>query len=560
MNVISFKSFLVKIVIPTVIIVIALNLGLKNFQDKDPMKIIHNAMIAGKYDLAQNEYEKLIKNDFYNLEYHRGYIRCDLGPFSFGNFTKASDKSNIEKIYGNYADSEDNNISDIGNYGLGFYYVLQFENSKAEPYLSRIHNQQLPFLNNTIGVNHLESGRYDQAKERFYKEIDYNGYLAGAYANLSRILYDNQEFDELNSLLKDHQANKYIPVSLKRHMYFTNGDLLLYLKETMSLEYIQFPGLISAFLIALTWFLYLRRLDIFEPEKIRYLLMVLLGGMLFSMFCGVLYDTFEYRFGFGLNGNRLNDLLFCIFGIGLIEETVKIIPFLIFLKLTDEVNESVDYIIYASISALGFAFMENLLYFQDLGLSNISGRAFTAVLLHMTLTAIVAYGLFYSRYSKKNKDRSYFLIAFALACVIHGIYDYWLLCRSWPVFFPILSFIILVFCVRKYGVMINNALNQSEFNTKRHLPLLELTGYLVYSLSAIILMQYIIVALTFNTIVANMVFLQTILSSYILLFIILRTLGSYHIIKSAWRPFFKKKIPKANLDRPNRDRSIPAKP
>ena len=266
--------------------------------------------------------------------------------------------------------------------------------------------------------------------------------------------------------MRDHQAQKFIPAGLKRHIYFQNGDLYLYLKETMSFEYIQFPGLISAFLISLAWFLYLRRLDIFEPEKIRYLLMVLLGGMLFSMFCGVLYDTFEYRFGFGLNGNRLNDLLFCIFGIGLIEETVKIVPFLIFLKLTDEVNESVDYIIYASISALGFAFMENLLYFQDLGLSNISGRAFSAVLLHMTLTSIVAYGLFYSRYTRKNKDRSYFLIAFALACVIHGIYDYWLLCHSWPVYFPLLSFIILVFCVRKYGVMINNALNQSEFNTK----------------------------------------------------------------------------------------------
>jgi len=560
MNLITFKSFLVKIVIPTTIIVIGLNLGLKNLKSKDPIKIIRNAKIAGKYDLAQDEYEKLIKSDFYNLEYHRGYILCDTGPLRIGRLTTSGDETNIENLYENYAKSEDPDIADIGNYGLGFYYSLRFENSKADSYLDRVYNQQLPFLNNTIGVNHLNSGRYDQAKEYFYKEIDYDGNLAGAFANLSWILYHSKEFDELNSLLRDHQAQKFIPGSLKRHLYFTNGDLFLYLKETMNFEYIQFPGLISAFLISLAWFLYLRRLDVFEPEKIRCLLTVLLGGMFFSMFCGVLYDTLEYKFGFGLNGNRLNDLLFCIFGIGLIEETVKIVPFLIFLKFTDEVNESVDYIIYASISALGFAFMENLLYFQDLGLSNISGRAFSAVLLHMTLTSIVAYGLFYSRYSKKNKDLSYLLIAFALACVIHGIYDYWLLCRSWPIFFPILSFIILVFCVRKYGVMINNALNQSEFNTKRNLPLLRLTEYLVYSLSAIILMQYIIVALVFHASVANMVFLQTIISSYILLFIILRTLGSYRIIKSAWRPFFKKKSLKTNLERPNKDRSFPVKP
>ena len=146
MKVITFKSFLIKIVIPTVIIVIALNLVLKNFKNEDPMKIIRNATIAGKYDLAQDEYKKLLKNDFYNLEYHRGYIRCDIGPYRFGNLTTSGDESNIEKIYGNYAKSEDTNISDIGNYGLGFYYMLQFKKSKAESYLSKVHNKHLPFL------------------------------------------------------------------------------------------------------------------------------------------------------------------------------------------------------------------------------------------------------------------------------------------------------------------------------------------------------------------------------------------------------------------------------
>lgn len=560
MHLITFKSFLIKIVIPTIIIVVALNLGLKNFKSKDPMKIIRNAMIAGRYDLAQDEYEKLITLDFYNLEYHRGYIHCDTQPFRLGSFITSSEKSNIEKIYENYAKSEDRNIADIGNYGLGFYYCLRFEKSKAESYLGNVHNQHLPFLNNTIGVNHLNSGRYDQAKEYFYKEIDSNGYLAGAFGNLSWLLYTSKEFDELNSLLSDDQAQKFIPASLKRHLYFQNGDLVSYLQETMRLDYIQLPGLISAFLISLAWFIYLRRLDIFEPEKIRCLLTVLLMGMLFSMLCAVLYDTFEYGLGFGLNGDRLNDLLFCIFGIGLIEETVKIVPFLIFLRFTDDVNESVDYIIYASISALGFAFMENLLYFQDLGVSHISGRAFSAVLLHMTLTSIVAYGLFYSRYKNKNKDWSYFVIAFASACVIHGLYDYWLVNHSWPILFPFLSFIILVFCVRKYGVMINNALNHSEFNTRRNVPLLRLTEYLVYSLSAIILMQYIVVALVFQTSVANMVFLHTIISSYILLFIILRALGAYRITKSAWRPFFRKRFFKKRLERSDTDRSLPAKP
>ena len=60
MNLITFKSFLVKIVIPTTILIIVLNLGLKNLNSKDPVKIICNAKIAGKYYLAQDEYEKTI--------------------------------------------------------------------------------------------------------------------------------------------------------------------------------------------------------------------------------------------------------------------------------------------------------------------------------------------------------------------------------------------------------------------------------------------------------------------------------------------------------------------
>ena len=47
---------------------------------------------------------------------------------------------------------------------------------------------------------------------------------------------------------------------------------------------------------------------------------------------------------------------------GLSEEIIKIIPVLIILKTTKFINEPIDYIIYSSISALGFAFIENIQY------------------------------------------------------------------------------------------------------------------------------------------------------------------------------------------------------
>jgi len=284
MKVITFRSYLVKIVIPTIVIVIALNLVLEKINTMEPMKVIRNAQIAGKFDLAQKEYARLIDGEFYNLEYHRGYIRCKLPPIRLGPLTIVKGKSDIEEVYGNYAKDADRNIADIGNYGLGFFYGLRFENEKAMSHLNKIQDHDMSFLNNTIGAIHLASGRRDLAKAYFYKEINNYGYLEGAYANLAIILYDSKEFDELNALLKDRQALKYIPAGLKRQIYFTGGDWFLYLKETMSLEHVQFPGLVAAFLITLAWFLYLRRLGVFEPEKFRHLLVVLLGGCYFRCF------------------------------------------------------------------------------------------------------------------------------------------------------------------------------------------------------------------------------------------------------------------------------------
>ena len=84
--------------------------------------------------------------------------------------------------------------------------------------------------------------------------------------------------------------------------------------------------------------------------------------MLFAELCTLLYDFFDYSLGFKKSGEVVNDLFYCVFGIGLIEETVKIIPFLLMLKFSRQINESIDYVIYASVSALGFAFMENLIY------------------------------------------------------------------------------------------------------------------------------------------------------------------------------------------------------
>jgi RsiW-degrading membrane proteinase PrsW (M82 family) len=146
--------------------------------------------------------------------------------------------------------------------------------------------------------------------------------------------------------------------------------------------------------------------------------------MFFSELCIFFYDFLENGMGWKTGNGFVGDLVYCVFGIGVIEETVKIIPFLIMFKFTREINESVDYVIYAAVSALGFAFMENLIYFQDSGLDSITGRALICAVGHMSYSCIAVYGLFYCVYRKNGRHKLlYFAASFAAAVLFHGFYD-----------------------------------------------------------------------------------------------------------------------------------------
>jgi len=254
------------------------------------------------------------------------------------------------------------------------------------------------------------------------------------------------------------------------------------------------------------------------------------------MFTITMYDFFEHYFDFSLNGNLLNDLIYCIFGIGLIEETVKIIPFLFLLRFKSIINESVDYIVYASIAGLGFAFTENLLYFHESGLDSIFPRAFITSVLHMALTSFIAYGLLISDYKYKYVKTSvrvkYFFYAFLVACLIHGLYDFFLISEDMKGF-AILSMCILIFSISAYVVITNNALNQSEFYDS-NLKEISMLKYLLIGFNVILIYHYLVIALKFGAKNANLGLLLMSLSSMIFIAVVIVTLSNHQLQKGKW--------------------------
>jgi RsiW-degrading membrane proteinase PrsW (M82 family) len=296
----------------------------------------------------------------------------------------------------------------------------------------------------------------------------------------------------------------------------------------------------------LAWLFYLRKIDIYEPEKWKHILMIFVLGAIFSEFTFLLSDLNSMFTGFTLNGKVLNDLFYCIIGIGVIEELVKILPVIIILKYTKAINEPVDYLIYGSISALGFAFSENLLYFNSYGPQIIMGRALTAVVFHMFLTSLAAYGLMLKKYKASKGLFSDFLMYFLLAAIIHGLYDFWLINQTVSRF-GLLSIVILIFCLSFYNTLISNSLSNSDFYDENiHLNKRKLQNYLVYTLSFVLMFQYLAISFKFGHEEGWFSLKSSLISGGYLIIFISANLGTISIKHRKWKPL-QIKLPKFSL-------------
>jgi RsiW-degrading membrane proteinase PrsW (M82 family) len=221
-----------------------------------------------------------------------------------------------------------------------------------------------------------------------------------------------------------------------------------------------------AFAISFFWFLYFRALDIFEVEKSKTIL------ILFLLACGSTFLVFPVSnlvdsWGLVLNGEFVNDFLYCTLRIGMVEELAKILPFLLLLRFSKAINEPYDYILYAAVCALGFAFVENILYLSRTQMIALTGRAFYSSISHVFDSSIIGYCLAIAHYKKTNMFVA-FVKGLALASLAHGFYDFWLISETYS--FTWLTILFFLASIHLLTGMINNLLNISPYY-KAHIRL-----------------------------------------------------------------------------------------
>ena len=105
------------------------------------------------------------------------------------------------------------------------------------------------------------------------------------------------------------------------------------------------------------------------------------------------------------------------------EEFFKLLFLYIFIWKSRHFNEYYDGILYAVLTSLGFAWLENVFYVMEGGIGTGIARALFAVPGHALDGVLMGYFFSHARFDIKNRNK-YLLLSFAAPVMAHGIYDF----------------------------------------------------------------------------------------------------------------------------------------
>ena len=189
-----------------------------------------------------------------------------------------------------------------------------------------------------------------------------------------------------------------------------------------------------------------------NKEPTKFLLKLFFGGFLsviITLVLSIILKIIVPIFRLGTDKLNLIELVFYAFiNVALVEEFAKWIITYNFSYNDDNLDEVYDMIVYSVFVALGFAFIENILYVFEGGIGTGIIRALLAVPGHACDGAIMGYYLGLAKLSEinnnfrlKKKNRIFSIL---VPTVMHGIYDY---CLFTGKILFIIIFCIFVFIV-----------------------------------------------------------------------------------------------------------------
>jgi RsiW-degrading membrane proteinase PrsW (M82 family) len=218
---------------------------------------------------------------------------------------------------------------------------------------------------------------------------------------------------------------------------------------------------ISLFIVWI-WVDYFRKIDVNKEQSFVYILSAFVLGIGSTFLIFPINDFIDLYVDFEMDGTFVNDFLYCTFRIGLLEEIIKFLPFLILLLVKPSIFVNpIDYIVIICVSALGFSATENYFYFSDYGPSIIDGRAILPSIGHMSFSALVGYAFVLNRFYYKRFRIEVVLLLLFFAAFSHGFYDFWLFFKKLGAYIWIITYLYYLVTISFFATILSNSLNNA---------------------------------------------------------------------------------------------------
>ncbi|PLX10056.1 MAG: hypothetical protein C0597_17440, partial [Marinilabiliales bacterium] len=269
------RKSLIIVIASFVIVVLLVNLFVDKPSFNSPEEKLKFVLKEKQNDRLDLIYLEVVAKDSLNIDNHYGLITS---YFSYPPSARVIKEDDLINIYWAYTENSDFLANDIGFYSLGLISSMKKDYNNALIFLTQVNNQKLKYLNNSTGRIYYALEDYEKAEDYYKKAINSNGNLEGAYSNLIQLYTSQNRMDDLYELLKDRKSREYFPSQLKRYLYLSKFNLFGYFGAVFSHTYQNqnLIGFLGALLVMLAWLFYLRRIDIYEPEKWKNLISIFL--------------------------------------------------------------------------------------------------------------------------------------------------------------------------------------------------------------------------------------------------------------------------------------------
>lgn len=243
------------------------------------------------------------------------------------------------------------------------------------------------------------------------------------------------------------------------------------------------PGIIlkllAALMLAFIWAAYLRRINIFSKITWGQVVITSLIGGVFTLL--VIYLDLPEFSGIDQQSVEIQKLVYYVYNVALMEEASKFAALLVTIIIFQRwFREEPNYIIYASIAALGFATVENFIYFYKHGVSLVYMRGMMSTFSHIIGNSIIAAFMVMGLRKHILLAVLYSFIGLIVATLIHGFYNFFISLGG-KLFF-IVTLVIFSIQIEIWSTLVNNFLNFSRrINLKKSIDRNTLQKFLLFA-------------------------------------------------------------------------------